>query len=74
MKRKPRATISGGFGVGLWLKLMFTFSVVKVHQAESEIHHLYLKRGYVTLEKALSQVVQNQQFVLSSNRKIPLVR
>lgn len=58
MKRKPRATISGGFGVGLWLKLMFTFSVVKVHQAESEIHHLYLKRGYVTLGKLLSQAVQ----------------
>ena len=34
MKRKPRATIKGGFGVGLWLKPMFTFSVVNVRQAE----------------------------------------
>ncbi len=50
MKRKPRATIKGGFGVGLRLEPMFTFSVVKVHQAEGEIHNPYLKCGYITLE------------------------
>ena len=58
MKRKPRATIKGGFGVGLRLEPMFTFSVVNVHQAEGKIHTLYLKCGYVTLEKWLSQALQ----------------
>lgn len=51
MKRKPRATIKGGFGVDLRLEPMFTFSVVNVHHAEGEIHTFYLKCGYVTLEK-----------------------
>lgn len=58
MKRKPRATIKGGFRVGLRLEPMFTFPVVKVHQAEGKIHNLYLKCGYVTLEKLISQAVQ----------------
>ncbi len=56
-----RATISDGFEVGLRLKPMFKFSVVNMHQAEGKIHNPSLKCGYVTLEKALSQVVQNQQ-------------
>ena len=51
MKRKPRATIKGGFGVDLRLEPMFTFSVVNVHQAEDKIHNLYLKCWYVTLGK-----------------------
>lgn len=51
MKRKPRVTIKGGFGVDLRLEPMFTFSVVNVHHAEGEIHTFYLKCGYVTLEK-----------------------
>lgn len=51
MKRKPRAMIKGGFGVGLRLEPMFTFSVVKVHQAEGKIHNHCFKCGYVTLEK-----------------------
>lgn len=51
MKRKPRATIKGGFGVDLRLEPMFTFSVVNVHQAEGKIHNLYLKCGYITLGK-----------------------
>lgn len=46
MKRKPRATIKGGFRVDLRLEPMFTFSVVQVHQAEDEIHTFYLKCGY----------------------------
>ena len=41
---------SGWFRVILRLKPMFTFSVVNVHQAEGEIHNLYLECGYVTLE------------------------
>lgn len=44
--------------MGLWLKPMFSFSVVKVHQAEGEIYNHYLEYGYVTLGKLLSQAVQ----------------
>ena len=48
----------GWFRVGLRLELMFSFSVVKVHQAEGKIHNPYLKCGYVTLGKLKSQAVQ----------------
>ncbi len=46
MKRKPRATIKGGF----MMETEVYVSVVKVHQAEGKIHNPYLKCGYVTLE------------------------